>query len=332
MTAPVKSFRSIVCNSVLAAITCAAMLVADAGAQGAGGRSVTQGLGKKIIDNLYECPVKVANHRISPVGTITSQDGKVWIVPAETAFQKGPKGADLFNECTGVTPSKSSEVSAANVPVTVVDPDGEVITGYIVADNYFEFYVNGKLVAVDPGPYTPFNSVIVKFKAKRPITYAFMGVDWEEDLGLGTEVNFGKKFNWYQGDAGIIARFSDGTVTDSSWKAQAFYIAPLKSPDDVIEKGNVHDTTKLGRVHPHAPAPGCEDKCFAVHYPVPANWAAPNFDDSKWPRAYEYTDEDIGVTTLKAYTNFPELFEGARWIWSLNLVFDNLVLTRKTVR
>ena len=63
-----------------------------------------------------------------------------------------------------------------------------------------------------------------------------------------------------------------------------------------------------------------------------ANWAAPNFDDSKWPRAYEYTDEDIGVTTLKAYTNFPELFEGARWIWSLNLVFDNLVLARKTVR
>jgi hypothetical protein len=26
------------------------------------------------------------------------------------------------------------------------------------------------------------------------------------------------------------------------------------------------------------------------------------------------------------------LFEGARWIWSLNLVFDNLVIMRKTVR
>ncbi len=34
-------------------------------------------------------------------------------------------------------------------------------------------------------------------------------------------------------------------------------------------------------------------------------------DDSKWPRAYEYTDEDIGVTNLPAYTRFPELFEGA---------------------
>ena len=78
---------------------------------------------------------------------------------------------------------------------------------------------------------------------------------------------------WHPGDGGFIMKLSDGTVTDSSWKAQSFYIAPLKNPDDVIEKGNEHDTTKLGRIHPHAPKPGCEDKCFAVHYPIPANWA-----------------------------------------------------------
>ncbi|MCC7187002.1 MAG: hypothetical protein IT185_12210 [Acidobacteria bacterium] len=216
--------------------------------------------------------------------------------------------------------------------MTVIDADGEVITGYIVADNYFEFYVNGKLVAVDPVPFTPFNSTIVKFKAKRPITYAFKLVDWEEDLGLGTEVNFGRKTKFHQGDGGLIARFSDGTVTDSSWKAQSFYIGPLKSPDDVIEKGNLHDTTKLGRVHPRAPRPDCEDRCFTVRYPIPENWAAANFDDSRWPRAYEYTDEDVGVTNLKAYTNFPDLFDGSRWIWSINLVFDNLVIARKTVR
>ncbi len=81
--------------------------------------------------------------------------------------------------------------------MTVIDADGEVITGYIVADNYFEFYVNGKLVAVDPVPFTPFNSTIVKFKATRPVTYAFELVDWEEDLGLGTEVNFGQKTKFH---------------------------------------------------------------------------------------------------------------------------------------
>ena len=100
----------------------------------------------------------------------------------------------------------------------------------------------------------------------------------------------------------------------------------------MIEKGNIHDTTKLGRVHPRAPRPDCEERCFTVRYPIPENWAAANFDDSRWPRAYEYTDEDVGVTTLKAYTTFPDLFDGSRWIWSINLVFDNLVIARKTVR
>ena len=299
-------------------------------------RMVTQGRAKTIVEDLYKCPVKVANHRISAVGQITASDGTVITVPAETAFQKGlgPKGADLYNECNQLTPQRSADVSAANVPIVDVDPDGEVITGYIVADNYFELYVNGKLVAIDNTPFTPFNSVIVKFRAKRPITYAIKGVDWEEHLGMGMELfpSTAKGNPWHPGDGGIIAKFSDGTVTDSSWKAQSFYIAPLNSPDEVVEKGNVHDTTKLGRVHPVAKKPPCQEKCYAVHYPIPQNWMSPSFNDASWPRAYEYTDTDIGVTNLPAYTRYPEIFEGARWIWSINLVFDNVVIARKTVR
>ena len=299
-------------------------------------RMVTQGRAKTIVEDLYKCPVKVGNHRISAVGQIAASDGTVITVPGETAYQKGlgPKGADLYNECNQLTPQRSSDTSTANVPVVEVDADGEVITGYIVADNYFEFYVNGKLVAVDNTPFTPFNSVIVKFKAKRPITYAFKVVDWEEHLGLGMELfPLGPKGNpWHPGDGGLIARFSDGTVTDSSWKAQSFYIAPLNSPDEVVEKGNIHDTTALGRVHPIAKKPPCQEKCYAVHYAIPANWASPRFNDAGWPRAYEYTDTDIGVTNLPAYTRYPELFEGARWVWTLNLVFDNQVIVRKTVR
>ena len=61
-------------------------------------------------------------------------------------------------------------------------------------------------------------------------------------------------------------------------------------------------------------------------------WSAAAFDDRPWPRAYEHTDEDIGVTTLTAYTRYPDAFEGARWIWTVNLVHDNVVLARKTVR
>ncbi len=295
-------------------------------------RHVTQGRAKTILENLYTCPVEVGNHRVSAVGEIKATDGTLITVPSETALQKkqGPMAADLYNECNLLKPRNEAEVSAANVPVVEVDASGEVITGYIVADNYFELYVNGKLVAVDNTPFTPFNSAIVKFKAKRPITYTFKVVDWEENLGLASEA--GRGDNWHPGDGGLIARFSDGTVTDSSWRVQSFYIGPLNSPDEVLEKNNMHDSTKLGRVHPLARKPTCQDKCFAVHYPFPANWQARNFDDSQWPAAYEYTSEEVGVTNLPAYTRYPKLFQGARWIWSANLVFDNVVIARKTVR
>lgn len=292
-------------------------------------RMVTQGLAKTVIDNLAPCAAQLSNYRPSPVGTITAQDGTVLTVPAATAFQKGPKLTDLFNGCTGVTPQRLADVNPETAPVVVIDPDGEVITGYIVGDNYFEFYVNGKLVGVDPLPYTPFNSVIVRFKVKRPYTYALKLVDWEDKLGLGMERNQGN--DWHAGDGGVIARFSDGTVTDKTWKAQSFYIAPLASPDEVVEQNNVHTTATLGRVYPGAKVPDCRDRCFAVHYPLPANWAARHFDDSKWPSAFEFSDAQVGVDHIPAYTRYPAAFVGAQWIWSYNLVFDNLVLARKTV-
>jgi hypothetical protein len=314
----------------LSMVLIAALIAGDANAQAAVQRFVTQGRAKTVVDNLYECPVKVGNHRVSAVGQIAASDGSVLTVPAETVFQSQSrfKGADLFNECNKVTPQIPSEVTTANIPIVEVDAEGEVISGYIIGDNYFELYVNGQLVAVDPIPFTPFNAVIVKFKAKRPITYAFKLVDWEEHLGLGMERSGGNA--WHPGDGGLIARFSDGTVTDSSWRAQAFYIAPLNTPDEVVERGNVHDTTALGRVHPHARKPTCQERCYAVHYGIPAHWAKPGFDDSRWPRAYEYTDEDVGVTNRPAYARYAELFDRARWIWTVNLALDNLVIVRKT--
>jgi hypothetical protein len=303
-------------------------------------RMITQGAATKIVvDNLTKCaaPNPKMNLRVARVAQITATDGTVITMPAETALQKGlgPLSHDLYNECNKVLPKTAAEVSTANVPVVEIDRDGEIITGFIVADNYWEMYVNGKLVSVDNTPYTPFNSAIVKFKVKRPYTVAIMGVDWDEHLGLGMELfpSSGPKQNpWHPGDGGIIAKFSDGTVTDSTWKAQTFYIAPLDSPDQVVERGYVHDTTPLGRVHPYAKFPKCTDKCYAVHYPIPKNWMSPRFNDAHWPRAHEYTDTDIGVTNLPAYTRYPQLFDGARWIWSLNLVYDNVVIARKTVR
>ena len=305
-------------------------------------RMVTQGTATRIVaDNLTKCAHThpKMNVRVAAVGEITASDGTVITMPAVTALQKGlgPLSHDLYNECNQVTPANAAAVSTANVPVVEVDPDGEVITGFVVADNYYEMYVNGKLVSVDNTPYTPFNSSIVKFKVKRPYTLAFLIVDWDEHLGLGMEVfpvpvtpNTSK---YYPGDGGLIAKFSDGTVTDGTWKAQTFYIGPLVDPKEVVERGHVHDTPNLGgRTHPHARRPTCEMKCYSVHYPVPANWQSARFNDMHWPRAWEFTDQEIGVTNLPAYTRYPELFSGARWIWSQNLVLDNVVIALKVVR
>lgn len=303
-------------------------------------RMVSQGPATRIIEkNLTQCAHThpKMNLRVAAVGQITATDGTVITVPAETALQKGlgPLGHDLYNECNRVTPANAAQVTTDKVPAVQIDADGEVVTGFIVADNYYEMYVNGRLVSVDKTPFTPFNSSIVKFRVKRPYTIAILGVDWEEHMGQGMElfpVSGPKQNPWHPGDGGVILRLSDGTVTDSSWKAQSFYIAPLNSPDEVIERGNQHDTTQLGRVHPVAKKPDCREKCYSVHYPIPANWRSPRFNDSRWPRAYEYTDTDIGVTNVPGYTRYPELFDGARWIWSVNLVFDNVVIMRKTVR
>ncbi len=143
----------------------------------------------------------------------------------------------------------------------------------MVADNYFELYINGKLIGVDATPFTPFNSHVVRFRVKRPYTIAVLAQDWEDKLGLGMEVFGGN--DWHSGDAGFVARFSDGTATNSSWKAQSFTIAPLAHPDDVVEYGNIHDTSHLGRIHPLAKLPTCREHCFAIRYPIPDGWTEP---------------------------------------------------------
>jgi hypothetical protein len=296
-------------------------------------RIITQGLGKTVIEDLSPGanPRPGMNLRKNPLGEITATDGMKLTVPTANNFQTGPKLPDLYNECSGVTPKDLSEVDLSKLPIIEIDKDGEIVTGFTVADNYFELYINGKLVGVDATPFTPFNSHVVRFRVKRPYTIAILAQDWEDKLGLGMEVNQGN--NWHSGDGGFVARFSDGTVTNSTWKAQSFYIAPLQHPDDVIEYGNIHDTSHLGgRIHPLAKLPTCREHCFAIHYPIPNGWMNPSFDDSKWPQAFEYLDQEVGITGMPGYWRFPEAFIGGRWIWTISLVFDNTVLLRKTVR
>lgn len=292
-------------------------------AQYTGTGSVSRGRGTVTTANLFP---GCAGGRVSAVGSVTSTDSKVWTIPAATNYVGGTRLPDLYNQCAGVTPANIGAVNLSTVPTVIIDSAGTVITGYLFGDNYFELYINGVLVGVDPVPYTPFNSCVVKFKVSMPYTIAVKLVDWEENIGLGTELNGGNPY--HAGDGGFIASFSDGTVTDASWKAQTFYIAPIEDLSKVVE---LADSTRSSAGA--STTPTCDTTCYAIHYAVPSNWNLPSFSDAGWPQATLFTDATVGVSMIPAYTNFPSLWSGvgARFIWSSNLILDNEVLVRKTV-
>ncbi|MBE8607658.1 hypothetical protein [Vibrio sp. OPT10] len=290
-----------------------------------GSASITQGLAKTVDTNLFECAN--GRSRVAGIGQIVDADGKVWTVPAQNHFTTAPKVVDLYEECANITPDSIADVDEESVPVAVIDSDGEEITGYIFADNYFELYINGQLVAVDTVPFTPFNSSIVKFKVNKPYTIAVKVIDWEESLGLGTEDNRGKAF--HPGDGGFIASFSDGTVTGSDWQAQTFYTAPI------------YDLSCLSEVDSKRLSESCTtegtdngENAYAAHWETPSGWMAKDFDAASWPQATEYSEDEIGVNNKKSYMNFIDKFGGvgASFIWSTNVVLDNEVLLRYEVK
>ena len=165
----------------------------------------------------------------------------------------------------------------------------------VYADNWFVLYINGKIRVVDPIDYMPHNVVSVDILPEYPMTIAIMGRD-NADPKTGLE--YGDRI----GDAGLILKFADGTVTNAKWKAKSYFKGPLNS--DV----------KNPKVE---------------HTPVPANWFAVDFDDSKWANATEYTEGR--VNPKESFTKAKESFAGAKFIWTDNLDLDNTVLFRTKV-
>jgi hypothetical protein len=163
----------------------------------------------------------------------------------------------------------------------------------VYADNWFMLYVNGRLVAVDPIQFTPHNVVSVDFLPEYPMTIAVLAKD-NADPKTGLE--YGSSI----GDGGFILKFADGTVTNASWKAKNFFHGPINS-----------DTAN----------PQVKQE------PLPANWWAVNFDDSKWKNAKEYTVEE--VDPKQPY--YDHDFEGAKFIWTDDLALDNTIIFRTKI-
>ena len=89
--------------------------------------------------------------------------------------------------------------------------------GYVVADNYFELYVNGKLVGVDPVPFTPFNSIIVRFRVQETLHVR------AESGGLGGEARLGMETN--RGNRGYTGSSGDGTDSERPQRARYAVLA-----------------------------------------------------------------------------------------------------------
>ncbi|NND91270.1 MAG: hypothetical protein HKN42_10430 [Granulosicoccus sp.] len=309
---------------IVVAVLCAS--VSDLYAQEA---AFTTGLAKEINPGLIDCgPGSLA----SAVGEIKSQDNTVRIVPAATNFDSASKASDLFNECSGTRLTSISQLDLQSVPLFDAG-GGEEFVMYLYADNYYELYINGELIAVDPVPYTPLNSSVVRFKADRPLTIAVMAVDWEQNLGLGSENSGGLAFN--PGHGGFIAHLQDSTqntvaITNRRWRAQTFYTSPLKNRNCLVASRQIRRSRPCD-VRGENYAAGFS----GAHWDLPGDWMMPSFDDSIWPSASTYSNKRVGADNTRAFTNFRDVFDtegaDADFIWSTNLILDNLVILRTTV-
>jgi hypothetical protein len=292
--------------------------------------SVTQGLATTTTTNLYP-----SGQRVAGLGTISSTDNSTWVVPADVNYTDStfPFASELYNPDGNKYNTSTTAIAALDgSDIVEIDAAGEVITAYIFADNYFEMYVNGTPVGKDAIPFTSFNSHIVRFKVARPFTVAMKLVDWEENLGLGSE---SQATAYHPGDGGMVAVFKDANngflaVTDDTWKAQTYYTSPIQDLTCLTETGTTRASSNCSS------ADATDGSAFyGIHWEVPTNWTQASFDDSGWPSATTYTNNTIGVDNKESYTNFTDIFDDstndAQFIWSTNVVLDNEVIARKTV-
>lgn len=314
-------------TAILTALTCVAY------AQYNGTGSVTQGPASTVISNMYTC----TGGRVTNIGTITAGDNTIWTVPAAVNFQNSafPFASDLYNPCTGSLYANTAGALAAltGSDIITLDADGELITAFVFADNYFEMYINGTPVGKDDVPFTQFNSNIIRFRVKRPFTIAMHLVDWEENLGLGSENNNG--FAYHPGDGGMVAVFKDASgnilaTTGSDWKAQTFYTAPITDLTCPTETGALRSTAGCSTADSNNGS-----QCYGLHWALPTNWMDAAYNDADWPNANTYTNAEIGVNNKPAYTNFTDIFDApakdAEFIWSSNVILDNEVIVRHKV-
>lgn len=163
----------------------------------------------------------------------------------------------------------------------------------VYADNWFAMFINGELVAVDSIKFTPHNVMSLDILPEYPMTIAVLAKD-------NAAPTTGLEYGDHIGDGGFIVKFSDGTVSNATWKAKNFFKGPLNRE---VQNPKVE------------------------HTPIPDKWWTVDFDDSAWPNATEFTEERVGPK--EHFYKFD--FTGAKFIWSEDLDLDNTVIFRTRI-
>ena len=194
----------------------------------------------------------------------------------------------------GIAGNSAKPIRGGNNPSAIVKPEiTDTIKVNVYADNWFVLYINGKPVAVDPIDFLPHNVVTLDILPEYPMTIAIMAKD-------NADPKTGMEYGNHIGDGGFIIKFADGTVSNATWKAKSFFRGPHN-----------HET-----INPQM-----------VQIPLPANWFAVDFDDSKWANAMEFTEQR--VNPKPPYYNAD--FKGAKFIWTADLDLDNTVVFRTKI-
>jgi hypothetical protein len=229
-------------------------------------------------------------HRLLIVACVTAM--VLGACMAITAQDKGPDAPPPPRD--GNPPPKGKGKKGPKQNDGLIKPQmSDTVHVDVYADNWFVMFINGELVAVDSIKFTPHNVQSFDILPEYPMTIAVMAKD-------NADPKTGMEYGDHIGDGGLIIKFSDGTVTNTKWKAMNFFKGPLN-----------HDSRNPK----------------VIHRPIPDGWWKKDFDDSKWPFATEYTQERVNPKEPFYKVDF----SGAKWIWSDDLDLDNTVIFRVTI-
>lgn len=229
----------------------------------------------------------------------------------------------------------------------VLSQEIETITGTVYSDNAFSLFINGEFIAKDPIDTFPHEAVNVSFEVElgKDITFAIAAQDWANDT-TGLEYD-----NRCMGDGGLRAMFSNGVVTNSNWVCYTHHFGPVNWKDCFADQ--MVRSQELNFI-PECKAPGSPmlEGCYSRATAVPASWAEPGFDDSRWefatefdvsftgwglpppgcsePGAYISTMLDPNNNTIICPQNLD--WGESEFIWRPALNLDNRILCRYTLK